>query len=130
MTKVSFPVLRENYYKLASQLYEECERFIKSFLNVLPDKKFDISGTPAYEEFCEPWVSLCITYDGGKHPEYATPYAEVAALSLVDDEIKVETDQGDMFGRSIGLQDYLAIIEYLEWWSENYAENNQTTNKS
>ena len=113
------PELREEYYRLSHQLYAECIEFLKKFLSVMPGS-FEVSGTEAYQEYSQVYGSLCITFDGGNHPEYAaTPYAEVKSLSLVNGEIKVETDNGDMYGNSIGLSDYLDITQYLEWWSEH-----------
>ena len=112
------PELREAYYRLSHQLYVECIEFLKKFLSVMPSG-FEVSETEYYQEYSQVYGSLCITYDGGNHPEYAaTPYAEVKSLSLVDGEIKVETDHGDMYEDSIGLSDYLDIIQYLERWSE------------
>ncbi len=113
------PELRKAYYRLSYQLYAECIEFLKKFLSVMPGS-FEVSGTEAYQQYSQVYGSLCITYDGGNHPEYAaTPYAEVQSLSLDDGVIKVETDCGDMYGDSIGLSDYLNIVQYLEWWSEH-----------
>ena len=51
--------------------------------------------------------NYCVTYDGGRHPEYdANPYSQLQRIYLKDGKIYVETEDAD------GLEfDYLDIID-------------------
>ena len=71
------------WYELNKQLYTESEKYIKGAL-----KKLGVTELELNED-----CNCCVTYDGGRHPEYdATPYSRVTRVFFSNGKLKLETE--------------------------------------
>lgn len=58
--------------------------------------------------------SVCVTYDGGNHPEYANPYSVVNALYIKNDEIAIDCEDCDEYHfDSVTTDEIKAIADFL-----------------
>lgn len=61
---------------------------------------------------------FAIAYDGGNHPEYAsTNNSTVKNISISNDDLKIETEDGDMYGLC-SFDDILTIVELIKLYKE------------
>lgn len=59
-----------------------------------------------------------IAYDGGNHPEYAsTNNSTVESISISNDDLKIETEDGEMYGLC-SFNDMLTIVELIKLYKE------------
>lgn len=69
--------------ELNDRLFEESEQFIIRSLNKIPSKSVEFDHE----------INVCVTYDGGRHPEYdANPYSRVERVYLENGKIYLETE--------------------------------------
>lgn len=60
------------------------------------------------------YTCFAIAYDGGNHPEYAsTNNSTVKSVSISNDDLKIETEDGDMYGLC-SFDDMLTIVELIK----------------
>ena len=58
--------------------------------------------------------SVCVTYDGGNHPEYANPYSLVNALYDKDGKIAIDCEDCDeYYFDSVTTDEIKAIADFL-----------------
>lgn len=84
----NFKAIRAKYMNVSQELYAESIKVVKELLQLMPLKTVTLEG----EE--QAWA---ITYDGGRHPEYAAnPYSIVDAVYLdCDGKVWIDTDDAD-----------------------------------
>lgn len=77
----------EEFSKVAKVLREDCIAFLMRILKK-NDKRIEWEDS-----------EVCVTYDGGNHPEYASnPYSFVNAVYLMDDDtIALEIEDDDEY---------------------------------
>jgi len=73
------------------------KKYVKTILTEVSNNEVEV-----YDNY-----NYCVTYDGGRHPEYdANPYSQLQRIYLKDGKIYVETEDAD------GLEfDYLDILD-------------------
>ena len=72
-----------------------------------------LSLTEIYEEN-DYEDSVCVTYDGGNHPEYANPYSVVNALYDKDGKIAIDCEDCDeYYFDSVTTDEIKAIADFL-----------------
>ena len=68
--------------KLNDELFQESKDYIKECLSKTIDNGVSLDE-----------CNICVTYDGGNHPEYdATPYSHVERVYLKDGKVYVDTE--------------------------------------
>lgn len=78
-----FDVISENIKNEANNSYE----WLKEFLSTCEGNSFDLTDEDEY-------TYICVTYDGGNHPEYnANPYADVFSVYLANGKVYLELDE-------------------------------------
>ena len=76
------------YFEKQGTLRESCIEFIKNRLSK-SGGRISLIDKDGYS-------AVCVTYDGGNHPEmYAYPYSDVYDVYLDDEEIKFTLDETD-----------------------------------
>lgn len=64
------------------------------------------------------YTCFAIAYDGGNHPEYAsTNNSTVKSISVSNDYLKIETEDGDMYD-FCSFDDMLTIVELIKLYKE------------
>lgn len=94
MEKKNFEKTFEKFAELNKQLYNECCDYLRETLKE-NGNRIDLQSV---EE--EGYAPVCVTYDGGRHPEYdANPYSQVYGVFLneEDNEIYLETEDCDEY---------------------------------
>ena len=94
MEKKDFEKTFEKIAELNKQLREECCDYIRK---VLKENGNRIDLQPEDEDY----DVVCVTYDGGRHPEYdANPYSQVYSVFFneEDNKIYLETEDCDEYG--------------------------------
>ena len=94
MEKKNFEKTFEKVAELNKQLREECCDYLRETLKKIGNR-IDLRS----EE--EDYDTVCVTYDGGNHPEYATnPYSQVYGVFFneADNKIYLETEDCDEYG--------------------------------
>lgn len=83
---------------------------------ILDELKKNSNNIPFKDEDGEFWggCAICITYDGGRHPEYAAnPYSDVNGIILEDGEAVVETEDGEMKLESLDWDEIFCLADYI-----------------
>ena len=72
----------EEWVKLNIELFQESKDYIKECLSIPIDNSISLDE-----------CNVCVTYDGGNHPEYyANPYAHVERVYLKNGKVYVDTE--------------------------------------
>lgn len=72
----------EEWVKLNKELFQESEDYIKECLSI------PIGNSISLDE-----CNVCVTYDGGNHPEYyANPFSDVERVYLKNGKVYVDTE--------------------------------------
>ena len=93
MEKKDFEKTFEKVAELNKQLREECCDYLRKVLKE-NGNSIDLQSED------EDYAIVCVTYDGGNHPEYAAnPYSQVYGIFLneKDNEIYLETEDCDEY---------------------------------
>ena len=86
MTKLAFEVTLDKWKKANTELYQECEKYIKSQLEVLPNNEIVID----YDN-CTYIPS--VVYDGGRHPGYdSNAFSNVECVYLKDGNVYLDIE--------------------------------------
>ena len=86
MAKLAFEVTLDKWKKANTELYQECEKYIKSQLEVLPNNEIVID----YDN-CTYIPS--VVYNGGNHPEYdSNAYSNVECVYLKDGNVYLDIE--------------------------------------
>ena len=94
MEKKDFEKTFEKIAELNKQLREECCDYIRKVLKE-NGNRIDLQSED------EDYDIVCVTYDGGRHPEYdANPYSQVYSVFFneEDNKIYLETEDCDEYG--------------------------------
>ena len=94
MEKKNFEKTFEKVAELNKQLREECCDYIRKVLKE-NGNRIDLQSED------EDYDIVCVTYDGGRHPEYdANPYSQVYSVFFneEDNKIYLETEDCDEYG--------------------------------
>lgn len=82
-TNNKFQQTAEQWRELNMKLYDECIEFLMETLKNYPDNLFDFSEDDM----------ICVNYDGGKHPEYASNcFSLVQTVYLKDGKLYVDLE--------------------------------------
>ena len=111
----------ERAYELWEQMYpmkkEVKERSMQYILDELHKNKNIIPFTDEDGEF---WGgnAICVTYDGGRHPEYAAnPYSDVKGIVKRGGDVIVETQDGEMNLESLSWDEIFSLADFIhEIW--------------
>lgn len=117
----------EKFAKDYSDLVHQVNGAILNFLDEFGGKvDFD-------DDFRDDRCSMCVTYDGGNHPEYATGYSMVEAVYINPDKkdwrynpyvLDIEDENG--YGSSrITLNEKMDLLDYLIAWNEYHELNDR-----
>ena len=88
--KLKFQKIGEQVIDLMRPLRKECVKFLK--------RKLKDNGKIDLTEMEEDCGTVCVTYDGGRHPEYDTnAYSTVWSVFKKDNEIYLETEDCDEY---------------------------------
>ncbi len=109
------------YCELGKHIRKACIANIRTYLDNLNTTELEVGGE-AYEEYQMNNGSLCIGYDGGNHPEYASNmFSEVEAIKVDDsNEIVIKTEDGVMHEPFIPLAELQEIETYLDWYANKW----------
>ena len=94
MEKKNFEKTFEKVAELNKQLREECCDYLRKVLKE-NGNRIDLQSED------EDYDIVCVTYDGGRHPEYdANPYSQVYSVFFneEDNKIYLETEDCDEYG--------------------------------
>lgn len=94
MEKKDFEKTFEKIAELNKQLREECCDYLRKVLKE-NGNRIDLQSED------EDYDIVCVTYDGGRHPEYdANPYSQVYSVFFneEDNKIYLETEDCDEYG--------------------------------
>lgn len=104
-----FQIMWNKISKELKELRQECVNYLTEQLNK-PEHKDGIS--------CEPdgGGSVCVTYDGGRHPEYdSNPYSTVKGVYLKDGKIMLDTEDYDEYSIDrIDTVELLSVCDFIE----------------
>ena len=76
------------------EIRSECEEYLVDTLKAAPNNRIDFYDKDGYPYGCETYI----TYDGGRHPEYASnAFSTVNAVFLKDNKIFVDCDDCDEY---------------------------------
>lgn len=84
-----FQTIAEEWAKIAQLLRKECEEWLANAL------KENNGSIDCMKDNSDGFEAVCVTYDGGNHPEYdANPYAVVNSVYLAKDgKILLDIDE-------------------------------------
>jgi hypothetical protein len=100
--------IANTFYSLDKELFELIKTEVKNLGGFI-----DFDFTTIDDYYC-----FTIAYDGGKHPEYAsTINSTVESISISNDDLKIETEDGDMYGLC-SFDDMLTIVELIKLYKE------------
>ena len=107
----TFGKLSEEYLHIESQVRKVGMEIIKTAVDKNEGR---LSLEEIYEEH-DYEDSVCVTYDGGNHPEYAAnPYSLVNALYIKDGKIAMECEDSDeYYFDSVTTDEVQAIANFL-----------------
>ena len=106
--------IAETYFAASRKLKAECVNHIKEILDKCPDRRVGWDIDEIYEMGLDP---ICISYDGGNHPEYASNvFSEVECVYLDEyDKIVIECEDGPMYAEYLDNATELYIVcDFLE----------------
>jgi len=85
------------------------------------DEKIDGRGD-AIQDYNMCCGSVCVTYDGGRHPEYASnAYSEVYGAFIKDNRIYLDCEDSDEYDidRIWNVDELTDVLDFLIWYDEN-----------
>ena len=100
MEKGKFIKTGDDFSNIATKLKQECIDYLTQVTKENGSIKFDLEQEDEY---------VCVSYDGGKHPEYASNlYSTVYGVSFNDSEnsLSIETEDDDDYS-----VDHLSVDE-------------------
>lgn len=104
-----FQIRWDKISKELALLRDDCIAYLTEELNK-EENKNGIS--------CEPdgGGSVCVTYDGGRHPEYdSNPYSTVKGVYLKDGKIMLDTEDCDEYSIDrIDTVELLGVCDFIE----------------
>ena len=101
------------WQKLNDELFQESKDYIKKCLSIPIDNSISLDE-----------CNVCITYDGGNHPEYyANPYSHVERVYLKNGNIYVDTEDCYQYDiENITASELFDIAESVGYIIENEYE--------
>lgn len=117
------------YCELGKRIRKACICNIRTHMRNLNTCELEVGGE-AYEDYQMSHGSLCIGYDGGNHPEYASNmFSEVESIKIgSSNQILIETEDGTMLEEFIPLDELIEIENYLKWYSFEWLSRNEEDN--
>ena len=114
--KLKFQKIGEQVLDLMLPLRKECVKFLKKKL-----KDNDHIDLTEIEDDCG---TVCVTYDGGRHPEYDTnAFSTVLSVFKKNNEIYVETEDCEEYG--IDRIDEMELYGVCDFIAESEEYRNQ-----
>ena len=88
MEEVKFIKTGDDFSNIAAQLKQECVDYLTQVTKENGLIEFDLEQEDE---------NVCVSYDGGRHPEYSNLYSTVYSVSFNDDEnrLSIETEDDD-----------------------------------
>lgn len=107
MAKKAFQKTGEQVSDLLCTLRNQCVRYLNG--KVKEGETIDITEM-------EDYGSLCVTYDGGNHPEYAAnPYSTVEGVFKKDGKVYLETEDCDELELDrVETMDLYGVCDFIE----------------
>lgn len=110
----------------ALALYKQAEKLINESYDLSMEylmaelKKADGNIIGFFDENGEPIISeFCVTYDGGRHPEYnANPFSTVYSVRLENGEILLDTEDCDEYPiKHLDKMEAISVADSVYHWS-------------
>ena len=108
MRKPAFVKTGEEYEAISRKLRKQCLNYLKKQIKEHGDIDIDIEASDG----------LCMTYDGGNHPEYnSNAFSLVQGVSLNDKGIVCFSceDEDNILECRVDTQDIYGIASYVAW---------------
>lgn len=114
--------LWESYSRIRAACKKAAVEYIKKNLATFENGRLEFEKVDP--EFEDNTGELCVTYDGGNHPEYDTnPYSTVNAIYLDKDEIYLDTVDCDAYALSrVWDIDEIAAVADAVMYCVNYRD--------
>ena len=104
--------LWEQKRPIEKEIEKRCIDYLKRTLKNREGNRLDF-----YDEDGEPYGNqyLCVTYDGGRHPEYASnAFSSVKGVFLKENHIYLDTEDDDEYSiTNISLNELFSIADYV-----------------